>query len=97
MELFCFLKIGSIESAWWWCVWPLEGISERPHLNKQANNFDTIYNTMQVLQRQRKGAHLNTSGRFYIYAEYINSNHLNDDKTIFPNKIFDTILKPHNP
>jgi hypothetical protein len=52
---------------------------------------------MQVLRYQRKGAHLNTIERFYIYAEYINNNHLNDDQTIFPNKIFDTLLKPHNP
>jgi len=34
---------------------------------------------------------------FYIYAEYTNNNHLNDDQTIFLNKIFDTLLKPHQP
>jgi len=34
---------------------------------------------------------------FYIYAEYTNNNHLNDDQTIFPNKIFDTLLKTHQP
>jgi hypothetical protein len=48
---------------------------------------------MQVLQRQNKGAHLNTLERFYIYAEYVNNNHLNDENTIFPNKIFDALLK----
>jgi len=51
---------------------------------------------MQVLQLQNKGAHLNTIEQFYIYAEYTNNNHL-DDSTIFPNKILDTLLKPHQP
>ena len=51
---------------------------------------------MQILQRQSKGAHLNTVERFYIYAEYITNNHLNDNQTIFPNKIFDTLLEPHH-
>ena len=51
---------------------------------------------MQVLQYQNKGAHLNTYERFHIYTEYINKNHLNNEHTIFPNKLFDTLLKPHN-
>jgi len=41
------------------------------HLNEQAHAFDTIHNTMQVLQNQSKETHLNTIKRFYIYAEYI--------------------------
>jgi len=49
---------------------------------------------MQVLQYQNKGAHLNTYERFHIYAEYIKENHLNDEHTIFPNKLFDTPLNP---
>jgi hypothetical protein len=53
--------------------------------------------TMQVLQRQNKGAHLNTIERFHIYSEYTNDNHLNDNQTIFPNKIFDDILNPYHP
>jgi len=50
---------------------------------------------MQILQLQNKGANLNTTEGFYIYAEYTNNNHLYDDSTISPNKIFDTLLKPH--
>jgi hypothetical protein len=30
-------------------------------------------------------------------VEYINENHLNDEHIVFPNKLFDTLLKPHNP
>jgi hypothetical protein len=52
---------------------------------------------MQVLQYQNRGAHLNIYECFHIYAEYINKNHLNDEHTIFLNKLFDTLLKPHNP
>jgi len=51
---------------------------------------------MQVLQ-QNKGAHLNTVEKYYIYTEYTKDNHLNDNQTIFPNNIFDTILNPHQP
>jgi hypothetical protein len=67
------------------------------HLMEHTHSFGPIHNTMQVLQLQNKGAHLNTIERFYIYAEYTNNNHLNDDSTIFPNKVFDTLLKPHQP
>jgi hypothetical protein len=52
---------------------------------------------MQILRLQNKGTHLNTIERFYTYTEYTNGNHLNDDSNIFPNKIFDTLLKPHQP
>jgi len=52
---------------------------------------------MQILQRQNKGSHLNTIERFYIYAEYLNNNHLNDEHTIFPSIIFEALLKPHQP
>jgi len=50
-----------------------------------------------MLQRQNKGSHLNTTERFYIYAEYLNNNHLNDEHAIFPKIIFETLLKPHPP
>jgi hypothetical protein len=65
------------------------------HLIKHNHSFDTIHNTMQVLQHHSKGAHLHTVERFYIYAEYT-TNHLNDNQTIFPNKIFGILLKPHH-
>jgi len=52
---------------------------------------------MQILQRQNKGPHLTTIERFYIHAEYLKNNHLNDESTIFRNIIFETFLKPHQP
>jgi len=63
------------------------------HLIEQNHALDSIQNTMQVLQYQNKGAHLNTYECFHIYAEYIKENHLNDEHTIFQNKLFDTLLK----
>jgi hypothetical protein len=51
---------------------------------------------MQILRHHRKGPHLNTLERFHIYAEYITNNHINDNQTIFPNKIFDVLLKDHS-
>jgi hypothetical protein len=54
------------------------------HLNEQAHTFGSIRNTMQILQRENKGSHLNTIERFYICAEYLNNKHLNDEHTIFP-------------
>jgi hypothetical protein len=48
---------------------------------------------MSNLKKQRKEPHLNTLERFYIYKEAALNNHLNDDHTITPNKVFDTILK----
>jgi hypothetical protein len=50
---------------------------------------------MEILHYQKKGAHLNTTERFYIYAEYTTDNHLNDNQNIFPSAIFDALLKTH--
>jgi len=50
---------------------------------------------MQILQYDGKGTHLNTIERYYIYAEF--SNHLNDEHNISPNKVFEALLKPHQP
>ena len=47
---------------------------------------------MQILRLHRKGNHLNTLERFYIYKEPSSTNHLNDDHTIPNNQIFKTIL-----
>ena len=52
------------------------------------------HDTMQVLQYQKKGSHLNTIERFYIYSEFTKHNHLNEEHNISPNKIFDALLKP---
>jgi hypothetical protein len=69
------------------------------HLIKQTHSFNSIHNTTQILQRHNKGAHLNTIERYYIYVEYTNNNHLNDEHTIFTNKIFGVLLNPtsHKP
>jgi hypothetical protein len=51
---------------------------------------------MQVLHYQRK-ALTSTQQRFYIHVEFASNNHLNDSHTVFPNSIFDTILKAYHP
>jgi len=56
------------------------------NLVEHTHSFGPFHNTMQILQIQNKGAHLNTRERFYIYAEYTRNNHLNDDSTIFPTR-----------
>jgi hypothetical protein len=50
---------------------------------------------MQMLHYHRKGAHPNKIEKFYIHAEFTANNHLNDNQTIFPNTIFDTLLNTH--
>ena len=50
---------------------------------------------MQVLQYQGKGAHLNTIEIYFIYKEFSNTNHLNDEFNITLNKIFDALPKLH--
>ena len=67
------------------------------HLNEETHPFGSIHNIMQILQYHKKGAHMNTIERFHIHAEYTANNHLNDEHTIFPNAIFDTLLKTHQP
>jgi len=67
------------------------------HLTELAHSPDSIQNKMKVLQYQSKGAHLNIYERFHIYAKYIKQSHPNDEYTIFPNKIFDSLLKHRIP
>ena len=55
--------------------------------------FGNIQDVMKILHCQKKGLHLNRMERFYIHIEAASNNHLNDDHTISPNRIFDTILK----
>jgi GIY-YIG catalytic domain. len=62
------------------------------HLNARMHNFGSIENIMQILYYQKKSPHLNTIERFYIHKEAATDNQLNDKQTIFPSKIFDTIL-----
>jgi hypothetical protein len=67
------------------------------HLNEHAHSYGTIETTMQILKHQRKGPHFNTLERFYIHNEATRDNHLNDDHTVFPNKIFEAIQKITTP
>jgi len=64
------------------------------HVAEHSHLFGPIQDTMQILQYQNKGNHLNTNERFYIYSEFTKHNHLNDEHIISPNKIFDALLKP---
>jgi hypothetical protein len=66
------------------------------HLIEHNHPIGTIHNTRQILWHHKKGPHLNTLERFHIHAEYITNNHINDNQTIFPNKIFDILLKDHS-
>jgi hypothetical protein len=52
---------------------------------------------MQILQYQDKETRLNTIERFFIYAEFSKNTHVNDEHSISPNKIFEALLKPHQP
>jgi hypothetical protein len=65
------------------------------HLLEQAHSFSTIHNTMQILHYQQKSTQLNTVERYYIHVEFAANKHLNDRQNIFPNPIFDAILKTH--
>jgi len=63
------------------------------HLNEHAHSFGSIDNITQILCHQKNRPHLNTTEQFYIHKEAASGNHLNDNQKIFPNRIFDTILK----
>jgi hypothetical protein len=58
------------------------------HILEQSYSFGPIHDTMQILQYQNKGNHLNTIERFYIYTEFTKNNHLNDEYNIFPQQNF---------
>jgi len=47
---------------------------------------------MNILQFHKKGSHLNTLERFHIHKDAASHSHLNDEHTMTPNRIFDTIL-----
>jgi len=63
--------------------------------NIDCTPFGPIHETMQILQYQGKGTHLNNIERYFTYKEFSNNNHLNDEFNITPNKIFNALLKPH--
>jgi hypothetical protein len=51
-----------------------------------------MQDVMQIVQFHKKGPHLNTIERFHIHKEAASHNHLNDEHTITPIPLFDTIL-----
>ena len=63
------------------------------HLATHQHTFGNIQDTMDILQYQKKGIHLNTVERFYIYKEASVNNHLNYEHTIPSSKIFETVLQ----
>src|SRR5215510_14141111 len=76
------------------CLLQKNPSSSYAHLLNETHPFGPIQDTMQILHHHRKGPHLNTIERFHIYTEYMNGSHLNDEHTIFPNKIFESLIKP---
>ena len=63
------------------------------HLNEDAHFFGSMNSIMQVLHCHKKGAHMNTIERFHIHREFAANNNFNDNQTVFPNAIFDTLTK----
>ena len=66
------------------------------HLDEEAHSFGQMHDIMELLHYHRKGAHLNTLERFHIHTEAAKNNHLNEGHTIYPNAIFDTLLKTNH-
>jgi len=65
------------------------------HLDEEAHSFGHMHDIMQILHYRRKGAHLNMLERFHIHTEAATNNHLNEGHTVYPNAIFDTLLRTH--
>lgn len=63
------------------------------NLNEHIYSFGVIKHIKQIIYHQKKGPHLNIIERFYIHREATSSYSLNDNQTIYHNRIFDTILK----
>jgi len=54
------------------------------HLIKHTHSFGPSQDTMQILKRQKKGAHFNTIERYHIYTEFTKNNHLNHKTHYIP-------------
>jgi hypothetical protein len=59
------------------------------HLNNNMHSFGPIQDVMNILEFHKKGPHLNTLERFHIHKEAASHNHLNDEHTVTPNRIFE--------
>jgi len=66
-------------------------------LHEEAHSFGPMRSIMQILHYRNKGAHLNTLERFQIHTEVAANNYLNENQTVYPNTIFDTLVKTHRP
>jgi len=65
------------------------------HLNEEAYSFSPMNSSMQILHCHKKGANLNILERFHIHTDFAANNHLNKNQTVFPNTIFDSLIKTH--
>jgi hypothetical protein len=63
------------------------------HLLETGHAFGKIDDIMEILYYDKKGRHLDTMERYYIYRETMKNNQLNDKHTITCNRIFGTIIK----
>jgi hypothetical protein len=52
------------------------------HILCQQHTYGHIHDVTESLQTQKKGPHLNTIERFYIYKEAPKDNQLNDENTV---------------
>jgi hypothetical protein len=59
----------------------------------KSHNFGSIENVMTILEFQKKGRHMNTLEKYYIYKEAIHDNHLNDQYTVNQNKTVKIVSK----
>jgi len=66
------------------------------HLNEEAHSFGPMNSIMQILHYYKKGPHVNTLERFHIHTEFAANNHLNENRTVYLNEIFDTLAKTHH-
>lgn len=60
---------------------------------ENQHSVGTIDNTVEVLYTAKKGPHLSTVDKFYIYKETRNNNQLNDQYAVQPNAVFKTTLQ----
>ena len=67
------------------------------HFTEETHSFGHINQIMRIEHYHKKGVHLNTIDKFYIHTESVKINHLNDPQIIYPNPIFDTLLKTVRP
>jgi len=66
------------------------------HLTEHTHPFGPIQDTMQILQRQNKRAHLSTIERYYLYREFTKNSHLNDEHTNPPTRSLKLCSHPTN-